>query len=283
MKINIEAIKLNIRNHSYYYGLLGLTILLSSSILIELAKNWLQDDNYSHGFLIIPISIYLIFQQRENMLFPAKTSKEGIILFGAGSLGLILGIAAGEYFSTRLALVMMITGFTWYYVGANNFRKIWFPFFFLLFMIPIPQTIYFAATAPMQVFASKVTIIILNFIGVPATRTGVIINLPEYSLEVAEACSGLRSLTTLLALSSLYAYTRMPGKLIPTLVVLLTFPIAISANIFRIVATAIGAYAIDKSIAEDFLHIFSGSAVFISALIMVLITGSVLKWIKNRS
>lgn len=282
MKLESEKIKQHLKNYRYPYLILTALILFNIPVLISLVGDWIRDGNYSHGFFIIPISVYLFWKKRDVIQLPSKTSRTGFVLFLTGLVLLILGTAASEFFTTRIGLVIAVTGLAWYYLGNKNFRQVWFPFFFLLFMIPIPAIIYYAATLPMQLFASKATVALLHLIGVPVSRSGNIISLPDYQLEVAEACSGLRSLVTLLALGALYAYQAMPGKVLPVILFLGTIPIAIATNIFRIFTTAVGAYAISKKLAEDFLHELSGLLVFITALILMLILGAFLKWVRNR-
>lgn len=273
----------HIKSHLYPYLVLGAIVLFSLPILWDLVADWIRDDNYSHGFFIIPISIWLLYRQRKELVFPAKPSAWGMVIFAAGACGLVIGVAANEFFSTRMALILLVTGLAMYYVGAANFRKIWFSFFFLLFMVPIPAVIYNAATFPMQLFASKVTISMLQAIGVPCVGKGNIIQLPEYALEVLEACSGLRSLVTLMALAALYGYLTLPGKVRPVILFLGSIPIAIATNIFRIFFTAVAAYAISTAFAEDFMHEMSGLLVFVTALILTLILGGILKWRRKAS
>jgi len=173
---------------------------------------------------------------------------------------------------------MQITGIGLACFGGANFRRVWFAFFFLLFMIPVPAVVYYQATLPMQLFSSKVTTTLLQVIGVPAVRQGNIIHLPEYSLEVIEACSGLRSLVALLALGSLYSWSYMSGRWRAVFLTLAMIPIAVSANIFRVFVTAVGAYAVSRDLADTFLHEVSGLLVFFSALVMLVILGAILKW-----
>lgn len=272
----------HLARHRYPYLLLAIVLVFNFRIFFDLVENWWSDDNYSHGFLIMPISIYLIWRKRNELSFPARVSRLGLAVFGMGCLGLIFGIAAGEYFTSRGSLMLIVTGISWAYLGGENFKKVWFAFFFLVFMIPIPNTIYFAATAPMQLFATKVTNAFLQLLGVPSLRQGNIIILPDYRLEVAEACSGLRSLVSLMSLTALYAHLQMPGRLFPVLLFLSSFPIAIATNVFRIIFTALGAYAVSTDLADSFLHELSGTVVFLTALIMVVILGAILKWIKKR-
>ena len=283
LTLDKDQIAAHLKRHRYPYILVLALVLLNLPALASLIRGWAEDGNYSHGFLIIPLSIWLLWRERQKLVFPAKPATSGIFLFLAGCGLLVIGIAASELFTTRVALVMMLTGISLHYLGWTNFRKVWFPFFFLLFMIPIPSTIYHSATLPLQLFATKVTVNLLHLLGVPCIQKGNIIQLPSYQLEVLEACSGLRSLVTLMALGALYAYTSLPGKTRPIILFLATIPIAIVTNIFRIFFTAIAAYAISTEFAEDFLHELSGFLVFGAALILTFMVGALLKWRKNRS
>ena len=276
-------ISAHLNRHRLVYILAGLVILLHITVLIDLIADWYRDDNYSHGFFIIPIAGYLFYLRRHKLSFPAKPYSPGIWLFLFGVVGLIFGTAASEYFTTRFGLVFMLTGIAMYYLGKENFRKIWFPFFFLWFMVPVPAVMYYAATLPMQLLATKVAVFLLDVLGVPVSRNGNIIILPgNYMLEVAEACSGLRSLVTLMALGALYAYWKMEGTVLSITLFILTIPIAVVTNIFRVFVTALGAYAISTELAESFLHEISGMLVFFTALILMIITGSILLWLRKR-
>lgn len=267
----------HLQRHKFPYVLLMLLIVLNIPILVALVGDWLRDANYSHGFLIIPISIFLFYRKRKELKFPVPASKTGFVLFALGCVGLLFGVAATEYFTTRFSLVMAVTGLALYYLGNENFRKVWFAFFFLIFMIPIPAIIYYSATLPMQLFASKTTHSVLNLIGVPAAREGNIIFLPAYALEVVEACSGLRSLATLLALSALLGHLALPGTVRPLILFFLAIPVAIVVNIIRLLATAVGAYAISPKLAESFLHDLSGIMVFFLALVIMLAIAGILR------
>ena len=282
MQIDKEKIISHIKSFKLQYIVISLLVITNIPLFTDLVADWLHDDNYSHGFFIIPISIYLYYTKRNELSFPAQKSNIGLFAFIFGLIMIILGTAASEFFTTRVGFVTALSGFAFYTLGYTNFKKVWFSFFFLLFMIPIPSIIYYAATLPMQLLATKVTVFLLDFIGVPVARNGNIIALPNYMLEVVEACSGLRSLMTLLALGALYSYTKMPGKILPIVLFCATVPIAIATNIFRIFSTALGAYAISTELAEDFLHELSGILVFVTALIMMLILGAILQWIRNR-
>lgn len=248
-------------------------------ILIGLAGDWYNDDNYSHGFLIIPISIWLVWRKREILrTIPLESSKWGIPVILASLLVFILGTAGMEYFTARVSMVSLMFGVTLYLAGYRFAREIWFAFFFLLFMIPAPYIIYYSATFPLQMLGSKIAAFLLSIVGIPHLRQGNVIHLPDnYSLEVAEACSGLRSLVTLLALGALLAYLTQTSKWKGVTLFLATVPIAIAANIFRICVTAVGAYGISRAVAEEFIHELSGTIVFMFSLVCLLILSNVLK------
>jgi exosortase len=283
ISLNRPAIIANLKAHRLAYLLIGALTLFNIPTLVIMIRAWADDPNYSHGFLILPIAIWLFWRKRHELTLPAPPSVAGLVLFIIGCGGLILGTAAGELFSSRVSLVMMLSGIALNYLGWDNFRKVWFPFFFLLFMIPIPSTIYHSFTLPLQLFATKVTVGLLHLLGVTCVRKGNIIALPNYQLEVLEACSGLRSLVTLMALGALYGNLSMPGKVRPIVLFIATIPIAIVTNILRISITAIAAYAISTEVAEDFLHELSGLLVFGTALILTLILGALLKWRRKPS
>lgn len=273
----------HIRNHIYPYIVLALILLFYLPVIRGLIFDWARDANYSHGFLIVPVSVYMFYRKRQELRFPAKSSPWGAALIIAGSSLMILASAAAEYFTIRCALVITLTGLTFYYLGWDNFKKVWFSFFILLFMIPLPAIIYYSATFPMQLFSSKITNDILQLIGISSLRYGNIIKLPNYTLEVAEACSGLRGLVTLMSLGALYGNLTLPGRVRPLLLFVATIPIAIAANIARLFITVVVAYAISTRLADDFLHQLSGVIVFVVALILTIFLGGILRWERKRS
>ncbi len=254
-------------------------LLLYFPIIIDLVYDWYTDPNYGHGFLIIPVVAWVIWRKREVLkTIPLETSKWGLPVIGASLLLFIAGTAGAEFFTTRVSMVGLLLGITLYMAGQRFVREIWFAFFFLLFMIPVPYIIYYSATFPLQLLGSKIASGVLTVAGIPHLRQGNIIHLPDnYSLEVAEACSGLRSLVSLLALGALLGYLTLKTKWKAITLFVATVPIAIAANIFRISITAIGAYGISRAIAEDFLHELSGTIVFMFSLICLLILSSILR------
>jgi exosortase len=246
--------------------------------LYDLVVDWYQDSNYSHGFLVPIVSGYLLWQKRAELgKIARKTDSRGLIVVVLGLVFFVLGNGAAEYFTVRFSFVLTLFGLVYYLMGPEFIRKIWFELFFLLFMIPIPYVIYFSATFPMQLLASKITAGVLNFIGMGVVRQGNIIHIPGYSLEVAEACSGMRSLISLLALGALYAYLTQRRFAAKIILFLSTIPIAVVANVFRVFVTSLLAYTVTNEVTQEPLHTIMGLSVFVVAFVMLFIEGWILR------
>lgn len=264
--------------------LLGLVLLLTYlPVIVDLVQDWWQDPNYSHGFLVPLVSIYLVYKKWPEV---AKSEKKscwwGLALLIFGLLLLILGTAGAEYFTARLSFVVAVAGLVAYLYGRRPSGLLLVPICYLLFMIPIPYTIYYSLTLPMQLFASKCAVGVLQFLGIPVLRAGNIMILPNYSLEVGEACSGLRSLVSLMALGFLFAYLSQKRNLHRAILFGSTPIIAIIANVLRVSTTALGAYAVSPKLAEDFLHKLSGLLVFVCSVFCLVILGGILSWVQKR-
>ncbi|MDZ7339864.1 MAG: exosortase/archaeosortase family protein [candidate division KSB1 bacterium] len=245
--------------------------------LVDLVYQWWDDPNYGHGFLIPVVSLYLFWQKRDRLQhIEQRRNFWGLAILISGLALCILGTAAAEFFTVRFSFVLVLLGTIWFFYGTDFIKELWFPILFLIFMIPLPYVIYYALSFPLQLLSTKAAVAILQFTGLPALRQGNIINLPHYSLEVVEACSGLRSLMTLSALGAAMAYLTQKTLASGVLLFLLSLPIAVGANIFRILVTALGAVFISPKFAEGFLHEVSGLVVFVSGFIALGILGLVL-------
>lgn len=232
--------------------------------LIDLVQQWWDDPNYGHGFLIPAVSFYLYWVRRERLQsIQPQRNFGGLAILVVGLLLCILGTAAAEFFTVRFSLVVVLWGTIWFFYGTGFIRQLWFPILYLIFMIPLPYVIYYAMSFPLQLLSTKTAVHLLQFTGLTVLRQGNIINLPNYSLEVVEACSGLRSLMTLSALGAAIAYITQKNTVSGILLFLLSIPIAMGANILRIMFTAFGAVIISPKFAEGFLHEISGLMVFL--------------------
>ncbi|MEE8576865.1 MAG: exosortase/archaeosortase family protein [candidate division Zixibacteria bacterium] len=256
----------------------GLLLLIYLPAVVDLVSDWWNDDNYSHGFLIPVVSAWLLWQKREKLSTQiVSRDNKGLILLLAGISLFVAANAGAEYFSLRVSMVVCLFGLIYFMFGRELVRMSWFEIAFLCFMMPIPYVIYFAATFPMQLLASKVTAFVLNAIGMGVVRQGNIIHIQGFSLEVAEACSGLRSIMSLLALGALYAHLtqrRMSSKLI---LFLSTIPIAVLANVLRVLVTSLIAYTVSDQVTAEPMHSIMGMSVFVIAFLLMSFVSSLLK------
>jgi len=257
------------------------------SVLKALVLQWWNDPDYGHGFFVPLFSGYILWQQRERWLSArTKPSNFGfVVMLGAVCL-LFLGSLGAELFTSRFSLLLLLAGMILFLSGWDLLRAVSFPLGFLVLMIPIPVIIYNKITFPLQLLASRVASSFLEFIGVPVLRDGNVLILSNYSLEVVEACSGIRSLMSLVALAVAYGYLAEPRRWVRFVLVLLMVPIAIVTNAIRITGAGVLAHRFGPAAAEGFLHEFSGWVIFLAALLLMFLSHGILrrfsKW-KKRS
>lgn len=240
--------------------------------LLRLIDDWRVDENYSHGFLIPVVSAYAIWSGRDRIFSTAPAPR--LLLGGAltliATLMLFAGIAGAELFIARVSMVLSLAGLVVYFLGIEWLRRLAFPIGLLLFAIPIPNIVFNQIAFPMQLLASDYATRAIRLFGVPALREGNVIELAQMKLQVVEACSGIRSLVTLAALSVVYAYFTEKSRARRIALALAVVPIAIGANAARVAGTGIMAHAWGVQAAEGFLHGFSGWLVFIVAVLTLL-------------
>lgn len=243
--------------------LAGLLVALYWDVVASMAGVWWDDPAYSHGLLIPPLALYLAWIDKEALLgVPARSDSRGLLVTAFGCLMLIVGKLGAEYFVTRLSLVVILAGLALTFWGFERLRRLFFPLILLATMVPLPAIVYNRLAAPLQLFSSWVASETLTWMNIPVFRDGNVMNLPEITLGVAEACSGLRSLSSLTVLSLVVGFfflTTLGGRVS---LFLLAFPVAILINVVRVTATALMARE-DPRLAEGFFHSFSGWVVFL--------------------
>lgn len=246
--------------------------LLFYDVIAKLVQDWATDDNYSHGFLIVPISLYLAWERRDRLLrAPLAPSSLGLIVLVGGIVLLVAGVLGAELFVTRIALLAVLTGGILYIFGWIHLRLLAFPLALLLLMIPIPAIIFNQVAFPLQLLASRFAAGVLSLWGIPVLREGNVIMLAHTTLEVAEACSGIRSLMSLVTLGILLGYFTESRSWVRWVLGLVTIPTAILANGLRVAGTGILAHYWGAEVAEGFFHTFSGWLIFGFAFGMVLL------------
>ena len=262
--------------------ILACLVLLYFRVVQGLVSDWLHLPDFSHGFLIPIVSLYFVYERRKELLVLNRSNNwTGLSLLLFGIVLLLLGNLATEYFTMRFSMLVVLGGIVLFLLGKKFFKTLLFPIVFLIFMIPIPSVLMDRITFPMQLFASKVAARSLYLIGIPVLREGNIIQLANTSLEVAEACSGIRSLISLLALSVVFAYFSQNTTWKRNLLVLSTFPIAIIANAARVTGTGILAHHYGDKVAQGFFHGFSGWILFVVAFICLFFLGAMLSRMKK--
>ena len=253
---------------------------LFNDVVIKLVNDWATDDNYSHGFLIVPISLYLAWERRDALMRAALApSWFGLLVIFGGVALLIAGTLGAELFVTRIGLLAVLSGSVLFVLGWNHLRLLAFPLALLLLMIPIPAIIFNQVAFPLQLLASRFASGVLSMVGIQVLREGNVIILANTTLEVAEACSGIRSLVSLITLGILLGYFTESRLWVRWLLALATIPTAIFANGLRVAGTGILAHYWGPEAAEGFFHTFSGWLVFAFAFGMVLL----LQWIIRRA
>ncbi|HZQ70101.1 MAG TPA: exosortase A [Terriglobales bacterium] len=250
--------------------LLALVVWLYSSILGRLALQWWTDPNFSHGFFVPAFSIFVLWQNRARLqAMPRSPSLWGLPIIVLGLITLVVGVLGAELFLSRTSLLLLTAGLVIYFLGWNLFRAVLFPWAFLVLMIPIPAIVFNQITFPLQLLASRVAAAVLPLLGVPVLREGNVINLPEMALEVAEACSGIRSLMSLTTLAIIYGYLMETRTSVRVLLAVASIPIAVAANSLRIIGTGLLVQYWDPEKAEGFFHAFSGWLIFVVSLGML--------------
>jgi len=258
--------------------LLSLVVLLYGSVLKGMVLQWLHDPDYGHGFFVPLFSVFILWQERERwQTIRSKPTNLGfVVMLGAVGL-LVVGSLGAELFTSRFSLLPMLAGMILFLLGWSVLRAVSFPLGFLVLMIPIPVIIYNQITFPLQLLASRLASSLLELAGVPVLRDGNILMLSNYSLEVVEACSGIRSLMSLTALAIAYGYLSEPRRWVRYVLAVLMVPIAIAANAIRITGAGVLAHRFGPTAAEGFLHGFSGWVIFLAALLLMFASHRILK------
>jgi exosortase len=259
--------------------LVGLILMLYASVIKDLVLQWWTDVDYGHGFFVPLFSSYVLWHDRERWTkTEIKPSNFGfVVMLGAVAL-LLFGSLGAELFISRFSLLVLLAGMILFLAGWKTLRAVWFPLSYLIWMIPIPVIIFNQITFPLQLVASRLATAGLELVQVPVLRDGNVLVMSNYSLEVVEACSGIRSLMTLIALAVAYGYLAEPRRWMRCVLAVLMIPIAIVTNAIRILGAGLLAHRYGPAAAEGFLHGFSGWLIFVSALVLMFLC----HWILGR-
>jgi len=248
--------------------LLGiLLVVLYDHIAVKLVRDWLEISDYSHGPLIPFFAAFLLWDKREELRrTPVTPSWAGVWLVVLGLFALVVGIFGADLFIQRTSFVLLTAGLIWTLLGKAMLGKLKFVLFVLLLAIPLPAVVFNQITFPLQLRASEYSSALLRLAQVPVLQDGNIIQLPAMQLEVAEACSGIRSLMSLFTVAVIYGYFLERGVWRRVVLALASIPIAVAANVVRIFGTGMCVQYWDPEKAMGFFHEFSGWLMFLVSL-----------------
>lgn len=245
----------------------------------ELAHLVWPTDEQGHGPIILALSWWLLFRKRHELAALPTQSAPAIgwplfvfsmVLYAVGRSQDILMFEAGSQIPLLASLLLLFR-------GPAALRRVWFPLFFLLFMVPLPEALVASVTAPLKAAVSSVASALLYQMGYPVGRSGVVLTVGQYQLMVADACAGLNSMFTLEALGLLYmnlmSYTSAVRNVI---LALLLVPISFLANITRVVILVLVTYHFGDEAGQGFVHGFAGMVLFMVALMLMLLVDNLL-------
>lgn len=268
-----------------YAGLLAVilvVVLLYNQVALDLFSDWWTQPNLSQGLLIVPFALYIAYLRRNTTLqLPIAPDCRGLIVIGSACFLYVLGIAAAEFFILRLSLLLLLTGCVWTFWGRERLRTLLFPLVLLASAIPLPAIVYNTLAAPLQLLASDMATSLAQMLGVTVYQDGNILTLAHMTLGVEEACSGLNSLSAMLAGGVLVGFILCRKSASRILIVLAAVPIAICANIVRVTGTAVLA-DYDEKFARGFYHALSGWLIFLIGFAALFAIAQVLSKMERR-
>jgi len=248
----------------------ALLVGIYGKIFLGLADDWWNDPNASHGLLVPPLAAYVAWKRRRLTLsVESSPDWHGLIWTAAGCLVLLIGKIGAEFYLSRLSMVILLSGLIWTFWGKARLRTLGFPLLLLATMVPMPVIVYNQFAQPLQLFASAVSTRVAQFAGVSIYTEGNVIQLATTTLGVEEACSGLRSVSTLGVMAVLLGFLLCRRIVTRVLAVAVALPIAIFINVLRVSGTAILADH-NPDVALGFYHTFSGWLIFLLGLALLL-------------
>jgi exosortase len=243
-----------------------------SGVAVGLVRQWSTDENYSHGFIVLPIALFFAWQRRERLqAVPLSPHPAGVLVIVMGLAMLAVGTLGAELFLTRVSAIVVLAGIVLFLAGPRHLRMLALPIGFLLLMVPLPAIIFNQIAFPLQLVASRAGASTLEMAGVPVLREGNVLVLATTKLEVAEACSGIRSLVSLLTLAIVLGQLVLRRRWTRVALTLSAVPVAIAANAARVAGTGLAAHFWSPEAAEGFFHAFSGWIVFAAAFGVLLL------------
>jgi exosortase len=239
-------------------------VALFASPVSTLVRDWLHDDDANYGLLLVPVALWLIW--RKGLLATVTPAvRSGATIITGAVLIRLLGAVASEFFTQRFSIWLAIVGIVVFCFGWQQVRHWWLPLTVLLLAIPLPALVLNALAIPLQYRASSLGTALIKWRHIPVRTDGNVISIPNATLFVAEACSGLRSLSALIALGVLLSGMYLRTVRARVMLLVLVLPIAILLNAVRIFLTAFLVYFVDPELANGLAHERQGLVMFVVA------------------
>jgi exosortase len=249
----------------------ALVILLYAPNFAKLWSDWKTDENYSHGILVPFVFLWILWQRRKELANAEVLSQPwALVIVVLALLQLAAGTWGAENFVAESSLLLLLGGITLYLFGNNVLRLVAFPIAWLLFMIPLPAIILYSITFPLQLLASKLALGLLDALRVPTVCEGNVLYLANFTAGVAEACSGIRSLISMLAFAVLMGHLLRMSLRSRCILAIAAVAIALGMNAVRIAGTGLVGNYLGDQWAEGFFHTFSGWLLFMGCVGLIL-------------
>ena len=262
--------------------LLGLTVLYVPTFYGLFTGLWATEEQ-AHGPIIFALAIWLLYKQWPTMMERSAnkpSSVGGWLVLAIGLMSYIIGRSQQVYILEVGSFIWLLAAILMIKRGSSALKVVWFPLFFMLFMIPLPGTLVIMLTMPMKMAVSYVTEHILYWANYPIARNGVILQIGQYQLLVADACAGLQTLLTLEALGLFYLnVVRHTSVFRNVMLAIFIIPISFSANVIRVIVLTLITYYFGEAAGQGFLHGFAGMVLFLTALILILGMDRLLRFI----
>ena len=257
---------------------------LYAPTLRDLATVIWSTDEQGHGPVVLVLCLWLFWRQRESLAWQPGTDPTragwGWSLLALALLMHVFGRSQRILSAQALSALPALAGMLLLLRGPRPLKAMWFPLFFMLFLVPLPAALVETVTQPMKLAVSTVAANLLYGVGYPVARSGVILQVGPYQLLVADACAGLYTLFTLEAMGLLYLNVVRSASLWRNLsLALLIVPISFAANVIRVIALALITYHLGDAAGQGFLHSLAGIVLFLSALLLIVACDSLLRWL----
>jgi len=259
-------------------------LALYAPVIAGMAADWSEYPSLSHGFAVPLISAFLVWSRR-RLLAEAEIrgSLIGLPVLLLAMAMLVGGWLGGESFIARLSLPLALFGVVLFLMGRRVAAQTWMAIAYLVFMVPLPYVTLKALTYQSRLFDAGITATVMGWLGVPVLRAGVMLHLPNMTLEVADDCSSVPAIAALLALGAAYAQMQERPGWARVALTLSAAPLGLFSNIVRLILTTLGAYYLGPIALNNTIHKFNGTSVFLLTVLLLVVLDAVLARFYRRT